>query len=128
MNFLYLFLFMLVQQAMSVAGQLLLKLGMASVDSFSWTWKAVGQLFLNLYLQIGLWLLIAANVFWLWLLNKYPFSIVYPLTSLGFVFSVITGMLIFHEHVSTLHWIGVLLVMIGCFCIAGGMEMFKGLL
>ena len=126
MNFLYLFLFMLVQQAMSVAGQLLLKLGMASVESFSW--KAVGQLFLNLYLQIGLWLLIAANVFWLWLLNKYPFSIVYPLTSLGFVFSVITGMLIFHEHVSTLHWIGVLLVMIGCFCIAGGMEMFKGLL
>ena len=118
MNFLYLFLFMLVQQAMSVAGQLLLKLGMASVDSFSWTWSCIGRLFINWYLQAGLWLLIAANVFWLWLLNKYPFSIVYPLTSLGFVFSVITGMLIFHEHVSVLHWIGVILIMAGCFFIA----------
>ena len=118
MNFLYLFLLMLVQQAMSVAGQLLLKMGMASVDSFAWTWSCIGRLFINLYLQVGLWLLIAANIFWLWLLNKYPFSIVYPLTSLGFVFSVISGMIVFHEHVSALHWVGVLLIMAGCFCIA----------
>ena len=118
MNTFYLFLFMLVQQAMSVAGQLLLKMGMAAETEFVWTWANVGRLFLNLYLQSGLWLLIGANVFWLWLLNKYAFSLVYPLTSLGFVFSVVSGMIVFHEHVAPIHWVGVLLIMAGCFCIA----------
>ena len=118
MKTLYLLLFMLVQQAMSVAGQLLLKMGMAAETDFSWTWRNVGHLFVNIYLQSGLWLLIAANVFWLWLLNKYAFSLVYPLTSLGFVFSVISGMIVFHEHVAPIHWVGVVLIMAGCFCIA----------
>ena len=70
MKIAYLLLFMLVQQAASVAGQLLLKLGMAAETDFSWTWRNVGHLFVNMYLQSGLWLLIGANVFWLWLLNK----------------------------------------------------------
>ena len=118
MKIVYLLLFMLVQQAASVAGQLLLKMGMASVSPFTWTWHNVGGLFSNLYLQSGLWLLIGANVFWLWLLNRFAFSLVYPLTSLGFVFSVISGMIVFHEHVAPIHWIGVVLIMAGCFCIA----------
>lgn len=118
MKIAYLLLFMLVQQAASVAGQLLLKLGMAAETDFSWTWRNVGHLFVNIYLQSGLWLLIGANVFWLWLLNKYAFSLVYPLTSLGFVFSVISGMIVFHEHVAPIHWLGVVLIMAGCCCIA----------
>ena len=125
MKALYLLLFMLVQQAMSVVGQLLLKMGMAAESPFAWTWRTVGHLFVNIYLQSGLWLLIAANVFWLWLLNRYAFSLVYPLTSLGFIFSVISGMIIFHEHVSPVHWIGVVFIMIGCFLIGGGLELFK---
>lgn len=125
MKALYLLLFMLVQQAMSVVGQLLLKMGMAAESPFTWTWRNVGHLFVNIYLQSGLWLLIAANVFWLWLLNRYAFSLVYPLTSLGFIFSVISGMIIFHEHVSPVHWIGVVFIMIGCFLIGGGLELLK---
>ena len=114
----YLLLFMLIQQAMSVVGQLLLKMGMAAESPFAWSWRNVGHLFINLHLQFGLWLLIGANVFWLWLLNKYAFSLVYPLTSLGFVFSVLTGMFILREHVSPIHWLGLVLITIGCFCIA----------
>ena len=114
----YLLLFMLVQQAMSVVGQLLLKMGMAAESPFVWTWRNVGHLFVNWYLQAGVWLLVGANVFWLWLLNKYAFSLVYPLTSLGFVFSVLTGMIILREHVSPIHWVGLVLIMAGCYCIA----------
>lgn len=117
MKTLYLLLFMLVQQAMSVFGQLLLKIGMAQASPFTWTWRYVGRLFLNYNLQIGLWLLIAANVFWLWLLNKYPISLVYPLISFGFVFSVVSGILILHEQVSPLQWIGVSLIMAGSLCL-----------
>ena len=57
MKTLYLLLFMLVQQAMSVFGQLLLKIGMAQASPFTWTWHNVGRLFLNYNLQFGLWLL-----------------------------------------------------------------------
>jgi len=114
-----LLIFMLIQQAMAVLGQLLLKMGMADAGTFAWTAEFWGKhVFLNLWLQVGLWLLIVANVFWLWILNKYPFSIVYPLTSLGFIFSVISGMIIFHEIVTPMHWIGVVLIMAGCLCIA----------
>jgi undecaprenyl phosphate-alpha-L-ara4N flippase subunit ArnE len=116
---------MLIQQAMSVVGQLLLKMGMAAESPFTWSWRNVGHLFVNIHLQIGLWLLIAANVFWLWLLNKYAFSLVYPLTSLGFIFSVISGMIVFHEQVSPVHWVGMVFVMIGCFLIGGGLDLFK---
>ena len=49
MKIAYLLLFMLVQQAASVAGQLLLKLGMAAETDFSWTWRNVGHLFVNMY-------------------------------------------------------------------------------
>ena len=114
-----LLLFMLIQQAMAVLGQLLLKKGMGDAGAFAWTAEFWGRhVFLNLWLQVGLILLIVANVFWLWILNKYPFSIVYPLTSLGFIFSVISGMIIFHESVGYLQWIGVVMVMLGCFFIA----------
>jgi undecaprenyl phosphate-alpha-L-ara4N flippase subunit ArnE len=114
-----LLLFMLIQQAAAVAGQLLLKMGMAQAGSFAWTAEFWGRhVFLNLWLQLGLWLLIAANVFWLWILNKYAFSLVYPLTSLGFIFSVFSGMVVFHEMVTPMHWLGVVLIMIGCLCIA----------
>lgn len=125
MNGLYLLFFMLIQQAMSVVGQLLLKMGMAAESPFTWSWRNVAHLFVNIHLQLGLWLLIAANVFWLWLLNKYAFSLVYPLTSLGFIFSVISGMIVFHEQVSPVHWVGMVFVMIGCFLIGGGLDLFK---
>ena len=117
MKTLSLLLFMVIQQAMSVAGMLLLKLGMAAASPFTWTWRNVGHLFINLYLQSGILVLIVTNVFWLWLLNRYAFSLVYPLTSLGFVFSVFSGMIVFHEHVTPAHWIGVVLIMVGCFLI-----------
>ena len=116
MKTIYLLLFMLVQQAMSVIGQLLLKMGMAAASPFSWTWRNVGRLFINIQLQTGLLLLIAANVFWLWLLNKYPIWLVYPLISFGFVFSVLSGIWILHEQVSAWQWIGVMLIMAGSLC------------
>ena len=47
MKAIYLLVFMLVQQAMSVFGQLLLKIGMAHMSPFTWTWHNVGRAFMN---------------------------------------------------------------------------------
>lgn len=109
---------MLLQTAMLVLGQVFLKLGMQQIGPFSWTSECVIHVLTNLWLVAGIILLIIANVYWLWLLNKYPFSVIYPLTSMGFMLGMLAGMLIFHETVDWIQWLGVCLVIGGCLLIA----------
>ncbi len=112
-------LMMLLQTAMLVFGQVFLKLGMRDMPAWQWTGSFIWhQVILNAWLLIGVVLLIAANLFWLWLLDKYPFSQIYPLTSLGFVFGMLSGVFIFHETVGIMQWVGVTMVMLGCYFIA----------
>ena len=68
--------------------------------------------------MVAVVLLVAANLFWLWLLDKYPFSQIYPLTSLGFLFGMLSGLFIFHETVGYLQWIGAVMIILGCYFIA----------
>ena len=112
-------LLMLLQTAMLVFGQVFLKLGMRDMGAWQWTWSYIWhEVIINAWLMLGLLLLIAANLFWLWLLDKYPFSQIYPLTSLGFVFGMLSGLFIFHENVGAMQWVGVAMVMHGCYFIA----------
>ncbi|MBQ7632296.1 MAG: EamA family transporter [Paludibacteraceae bacterium] len=112
-------LMMLLQTSMLVFGQVFLKLGMKDMGAWQWSWAYIWhEVILNIWFVLGLVLLVGANVFWLWLLDKYPFSQIYPLTSLGFVFGMLSGVFIFHETVGYLQWIGVVMVMMGCYFIA----------
>lgn len=112
-------LLMLLQTAMLVFGQVALKLGMRDMPAWQWNWHYIWhEVILNAWLMVAVVLLIAANLFWLWLLDKYPFSQIYPLTSLGFIFGMLSGLFIFHETVGYLQWIGVVMVMLGCYFIA----------
>lgn len=112
-------LWMLLQTAMLVLGQVALKLGMRDMPAWEWSWSYVWhEVILNAWLMLAIVLLVAANLFWLWLLNKYPFSQIYPLTSLGFVFGMLSGVFIFHETVNVLQWVGAVMVMLGCYFIA----------
>jgi drug/metabolite transporter (DMT)-like permease len=47
------------------------------------------------------------------LLKRNDVSLIWPLTSLGFVLTALSARFILHEHVSTSRWIGVLLIMAG---------------
>ena len=110
---------MLLQTAMLAGGQVLLKLGMNNMDPFTWKWDyLLHQVLLNGYFIIGLVLLVGANLFWLWLLKYYPFSIIYPLTSLGFALGMLAGLFIFGETVTALQWAGLVVIIAGCFMIA----------
>lgn len=112
------FLLVLVQSLMMMFGQICLKLAMKEID-FSWTWACIGhQVLPNMWLWAAVVLLVAANLFWLWLLKEYPFSIIYPLTSLGFVFGMVSGVMVLHETVNPMQWVGVVMVLAGCFFIA----------
>ena len=55
---------------------------------------------------------------WFYIVKHFPFSMAYPLVSLSYVFGMIAAMIFFHEQVDLLKWVGVLLIMGGCFFIA----------
>lgn len=112
-------LLVLLQTAMMVAGQVMLKLGLIRMGDFAWTRACiVDGVLLNAWMWGAVILLVAANLFWLYLLKFYPYSVAYPLTSVGFVMALVTGLFIFHEPVTAVQWAGAMLVMIGCYLIA----------
>ena len=49
----------------------------------------------------------------LYLLSQKDVSLIWPLTSLGFVLTALSARLILHEQVSALRWAGVLLIVLG---------------
>ena len=49
----------------------------------------------------------------LYLLSQRDVSLIWPLTSLGFVITAIAAHIFLHEHVSALRWAGVALIVIG---------------
>ncbi|MBQ8099874.1 MAG: EamA family transporter [Paludibacteraceae bacterium] len=107
-----------IQAASMVGGQMLLKLGMQRIPAFSWTWHCIlHDVLLNYWLIIGVILLVGTNLLWLYMLKIYPFSVIYPLTSIGFALGMIGGMLLFGESVVWTQWIGVVLIMGGCYLI-----------
>ena len=59
-----------------------------------------------------------ATVLWMYMLKHFPFSIAYPLSCLSYAFGMVAAILVFHEQVNWVQWIGVFLVMTGCVLIA----------
>ena len=101
-----------------IIGQMFLKLGMQQVQNFVWTWHCIWhQIILNWGIMVGILFIIATNLLWLYMLKVYAFSVIYPLTSIGFVIGMLAGMVFFKETVVWTQWIGVLLIMGGCWFI-----------
>lgn len=98
-------------------GQVFLKLAMEKMGKFEWTWAFFKSAASNLwFLACGISFGVA-TVLWLYILKKFPFSQAYPLTSLSFVFGMIAAWLVFGESVPFSRWIGLILVVLGCFLI-----------
>lgn len=105
-----------VTQAILMCGaQSLFKLAIAKWDSFVWTWG----FFRDHVLANGfLWAAAACGlvgvVEWLYMLKVFPFSQIYPLTSLSFICAMLVGVFFFHETVVLQQWLGLLLILAGC--------------
>lgn len=103
----------LLQSLFLCGGQVLLKLGLAASGPFRWSWpffraQLTNWWFLGCGLSFGV-----ATVLWMHLLKHFPFSIVYPLSSLSYIFGMAAALLVFHEQVNGSQWLGVLLIMAG---------------
>ncbi|MDR2495819.1 MAG: EamA family transporter [Tannerellaceae bacterium] len=110
--------FALVQSLLLAAGQLFLKMGLGRMTDVSLSWKFIAS-------QLGNWPLAAAGgclggatLLWVYMLKRFEFGLVYPMTSLGYVFGILAAAAVFNEHIPPTRWIGVALVILGIVLIA----------
>ena len=73
--------------------------------------------FLNPFVAIGILLLIGGLLSRMALLSLADLSFVLPMTSIGYVISVVFGRLFLHETVTLERWLGVLLIFLATFVV-----------
>lgn len=113
-----LLLFSLSQSFLLAVAQITLKLAVAKLDKFSWTWSFFKSFFMNWPLLLSGLAMITAWVLWLYILKHWPFSIVYPLSAIAYVWGMIAATVLLHEPIAATRWIGVILIVAGAFFIA----------
>lgn len=108
----------IIQSAVLAFGQVFLKLGLMRMAPFGWNttfWKSA---LLNWQFALSGICFGGASLLWMYIIKKYPLSMAYPLVSLSYVFGLLAAMWVFHEDVNLNKWIGVALIMIGCYIIS----------
>ena len=107
----------IIQSAFLAVAQYFMKIGVERVVEYSMTW-AYFRSFLNWQLGLSLLMYVIAMIIYLFMLKNYDLSIVYPLTSISYIFTILLAMFLLGETVSVVRWVGILLVMLGVGLIA----------
>ena len=95
-----------------------MKLALTRLPSFAWTREFWLSLLTNWQFAVCGLLFAAASLLWMYIVKVFPFSSAYPMVSLSYVFGMVAAMLVFHEEVSVIKWVGVMLIVLGCMLIA----------
>jgi|ERR1051326_1102191 drug/metabolite transporter (DMT)-like permease len=99
-------------------GIVLLKKGMTQVGSAQIVTVAeIGRIIkagvTNSQILLGVFFEALFFICLLILMSKSDISFLWPLTALSFVFATLAAMVFLHEHVSSVRWVGVVLIMLG---------------
>ena len=108
----------IVQSLLLCGGQVMLKFALKAMGPFHW-----GMQFFVRQLTNWWWLgcgvcYACATVLWMYIIKNFPFSMAYPMISLSYVFGMFAAILFFQEQVPATRWLGVLLIICGCFLVA----------
>lgn len=107
----------LIQSALLAMGQVMLKFGLLRMEPFGWNLSFWRSALVNWQFALCGICFGAASVLWMYIIKHYPISTAYPLVSLSYAFGMIAAIVFFHEHIDMDKWIGVLLIMAGCYFI-----------
>ena len=106
------------QSLLLTVGQVMLKFALMRMETFGWNARFWRSVLLNWpFAACGLCYAIA-TILWMYLVKKFPFSAVYPMVSLSFVFGMFAALFIFHEQIPITRWLGVTLIVLGTLFIA----------
>lgn len=94
-----------------VIGQLLFKLGLDRIGAVTLT--NLLNVFLSPWIWAGLILYVIATILWFAALSRANLSAVYPLQSLSYLVGIILSVVILHESVTPMRWIGTLVILLG---------------
>ncbi|MDR2499382.1 MAG: EamA family transporter [Tannerellaceae bacterium] len=110
--------FAVLQSMLLAAGQVFLKIGLGRINGVSLSWKFIASQIVNWPLAAAGGCLTAATLLWIYMLRRFEFGVVYPMTSLGYLFGMIAAATIFQEHIPPTRWLGLALVIAGIILIA----------
>ena len=108
----------LISVAMSALAQMLLKLGVGTVDSARTLSATILAYASSPLVLTGFGLYGLGAFIWLFVLARLPLSVAYPFVGLGFVFTMLLGYFLLSEHVSFLRIVGTIMIAIGCALVA----------
>ena len=99
-------------------GQILWKMGLNTLEIENFfTFSTFKKLLTSPYILIGFTVYIFATIFWMYTLNMFKLSYIYPLLSITYIISLILSFTVLKEPVPTVRWIGVIILIIGIYFI-----------
>jgi multidrug transporter EmrE-like cation transporter len=118
------FFYVVITIGATVAGQLLLKLGMSQVGEVP---QDPGRIlsflmgaFLNLRVVTALFLAFVASLGWMAAVSRLPLSYVYPFMAITFPLVLLFSRLMFAEQISALRWTGIFVIWLGVLLVSRG--------
>jgi drug/metabolite transporter (DMT)-like permease len=105
----------IIQSFLLMLSQVFLKLAVMQFGPVQFTFAYIKSVVSNIYLAISGIAVAGAISFWVYILKHYPFSIAYPLGSISYIFGLIAAVVIFHEQVSAVRWMGVCIIIVGIY-------------
>lgn len=102
----------IIQSGFLAGAQYFMKKGMMHVGDYTMSW-AYFKSFMNWELILSLVLYVIAMVIYMFMLRIYKLSIVYPLTSISYIFTILLAVVFLGEKVNIIGWLGVLFIMLG---------------
>ena len=109
--------------SMGAFGGILLKTGASQIDqmqihSLAQLIEYLFRLFTNIPSLTGVALYFFSAVVWSYLLTKLDISFVQPILALTYVATPLLAILILHEHVPAMRWLGIIIIIAGVFVVA----------
>lgn len=103
----------LLQSTLLALGQVTLKISLHQIGTFSRSWQFFMHALTNLWFALCGISFALSSLLWMYIIRHYPLSMAYPMISLSYVMGMLAAVFIFQEHVPTIRWIGLGLIIIG---------------
>ncbi len=107
-----------IQSLLLTGGQVLLKFALLRMLPFSWSLSFWRSVFVNWQFALCGICYGFGSLLWFYIIKHYPFSMAYPLVSMSYAFGMVAAIIFFHESVDWTKWLGVILILGGCYLIA----------